>query len=137
VLPGFTMPRPHPVPNSAYLNRALIAAYEKQPLDFEKLLAVQGVGPATIRALALVSEVIWGAPVSREDPVRYSFAHGGKDGFPYPVSDRQYESSIFVFENAIKNAKLGRSDKLKALKRLSMLQLGPKTGGEDEIRSLR
>lgn len=127
VLPGFTMPKAHHVPNSAYLNRALLAAYERQPENFEELLAVDGVGPATIRALALVSELVWGAPVSREDPVRYSFAHGGKDGFPYPVSDSQYEQTIAVFESAIKSAKLGHSDKLRALKRLGKLQLGPKT----------
>ena len=125
VLPGLTLPRAHPVPNSGYLNRALLAAYESQPDDFEKLLAVQGVGPATIRALALVAEVVWGTPASRKDPVRYSFAHGGKDGFPYPVSREQYDESINTFERAIKGAKLGHSDKMRALKRLSQLELGP------------
>lgn len=131
VLPGFTLPRSHPVPNSGYLNRALIAAYERQPENFEKLLAVQGVGPATVRALALVAEVVWGAAPSRKDPVRYSFAHGGKDGFPYPVSQKQYGESIWVFENAIKSAKLGQTDKMRALKRLSQLQLGPETFATD------
>jgi hypothetical protein len=125
VLPGFTLPSCHPVPKSGYLNRALLQAYENQPQDFEQLLALKGVGPATVRALALVSEVVWGAPPSRKDPVRYSFAHGGKDGFPYPVSRAEYEKSISVFESAIKSAKLGRSDKMKALGRLSQLQLGP------------
>ena len=127
VLPGFTLPRSHPVPNSGYLNRALLAAYERQPEDFEKLLAIEGVGPATIRALALVAEVVWGTPASRKDPVRYSFAHGGKDGFPYPVSREQYGQTINTFEHAIKGAKLGHSDKMRALKRLSQLELGPQT----------
>ena len=79
---------------SQYLERILWKLCDEQPESYEKLLATEGVGPKTIRALALVSEVIYGANPSYEDPARYSFAHGGKDETPYPVDRKTYDESI-------------------------------------------
>ncbi|MBU4205032.1 DUF763 domain-containing protein, partial [Patescibacteria group bacterium] len=89
----------HPVVNedfskSKYLEKILWQLCEKKPESYENLLAQQGVGPKTIRALALVSEVIYGAKPSYEDPARYSFAHGGKDATPYPVDQPTYDQTI-------------------------------------------
>ncbi len=92
--------------------------YERRPADFEELLAMEGVGPKTIRALALLSELVYGAKLSFRDPARYSFAHGGKDGHPYPVNRRGYDQTITVLNKAIQQAKLGRRDKIDTLKRL-------------------
>lgn len=83
---------------------------------------MEGVGPKTIRALALLSEVVHGAPASRRDPVRYSFAHGGKDGYPYPVNRGEYDRSIDILSKALKAAKVGHSEKLEAFRRLSHWQ---------------
>ncbi|TEU14204.1 MAG: DUF763 domain-containing protein, partial [Anaerolineales bacterium] len=77
-----------------------------------------GVGPKTIRALSLIAELVYGAEVSFRDPVRYSFAHGGKDGHPYPVDGKGYDRSIQILEKAIQQAKLGNREKLDAFKRL-------------------
>ncbi len=104
--------------NPKYIEKILLKTYEKMPRDFEALLAIQGVGAKTIRALALVSELIYGEPTSLVDPARFSFAHGGKDGTPYPVDRKTYEKTIELLELAIKQAKLGNKDKLKALKKL-------------------
>ena len=98
-----------------------LKTYEQQPEDFEKLLGMRGVGPKTIRALSLLSELVYGAKVSFRDPVRYSFAHGGKDGHPYPVDRATYDRSIAAMERAIRQAKLGRREKLEAFRRLSSL----------------
>jgi len=89
-----------------------------QPANFEALLGTAGVGPKTIRALALISELIYDAPASREDPVKYSFAHGGKDGTPYPGDRKTYDASIEILRKAVNRAKLGHYDKLHALRRL-------------------
>ncbi|OGY23820.1 MAG: hypothetical protein A2126_00325, partial [Candidatus Woykebacteria bacterium GWB1_45_5] len=75
------------------LKKILLSTYEQQPKDFENLLSTRGVGPKTIRALSLISELIYDAPASREDPVKFSFAHGGKDGTPYPVNKKTYDKS--------------------------------------------
>ena len=101
------------------LLKIFLKTYQRVPGNFEELLGIQGVGPATIRALALVSDIIYGIPPSYEDPFVYTYAHGGKDGIPYPVNRVRYDLTISVLERAIKSAKIGRSDKLKALKRLS------------------
>src|SRR4029453_19483317 len=86
------MPRRHAVlltdVNPAYLEKILLKTYERAPDDFETLLGMQGVGGRTLRALALVSEIIYGTPASTRDPARFSFAHGGKDGFPYRAVPR-------------------------------------------------
>ncbi len=96
----------------------LTSTYERQPEDFEALLGMRGVGPKTIRALALLSEIVYGAKPSMRDPARFSFAHGGKDGHPYPVDRATYDMSIYFLENAIREAKLGRTEKIEAFKRL-------------------
>jgi hypothetical protein len=105
--------------NPAHLRRVLLATYEANPQSYEQLLAVPGVGAKAVRALAMVAEVVYGAPASMKDPARFSFAHGGKDGFPYPVDREVYDHSIDWLRAALDRAKIGRSDRLDALKRLS------------------
>lgn len=112
-------------PNS--LSRILLSAYERQPDDFEQLLGLKGVGPKTIRALSLISELVHGVTPSYHDPARYSFAHGGKDGIPYPVDRKTYDQSTELLKKAINKTKLGLTEKKEALnrlKRLSSLYLG-------------
>lgn len=98
---------------------SLKKAAEAQPKDYEQLLAQPGIGPKTVRSLALISELVYGKPPSWEDPARFAFAHGGKDGVPFEVDRRMYDSSIEVLRTAIDNAKINSGDKLQALKRLS------------------
>lgn len=104
------------------LNKILLVTYERQPQDFEKLLGLEGVGPKTLRALSLISELVYGVPVSFRDPARYSFAHGGKDGYPYPVDRKTYDSSMELLHQAITKARVGDSEKLAALRRLKAWQ---------------
>ncbi len=103
------------------LAKIFLKTYERQPADFEQLLEISGVGPKTIRALSLIADLVYGAEVSFRDPVCYSFAHGGKDGHPYPVDRQCYDRSIQILEKAIKQAKLGNREKLDALKRLASI----------------
>lgn len=103
------------------LRKILLSTYERVPRNIEELLSLKGVGPKTIRALALVSDLIYGAKPSYEDPVIYSYAHGGKDGHPYPVARRVYDKSIEVLERAIIRAKLGKREELETLKKLERL----------------
>jgi hypothetical protein len=105
------------------LARILLSTYERQPQDFEQLLGLPGVGPKTIRALSLVSELVHGVPPSYRDPARYSFAHGGKDGIPYPVDKKTYDQSIELLAKAINKAKLGLTEKKEAVSRLSRLRM--------------
>jgi uncharacterized protein len=105
--------------NPAHLRKTLLATYEQSPVDFERLLAVRGVGPKAVRALALVAEVVYGKPASTRDPARFSFAHGGKDGHPYPVNRDVYDGTIDWLRDAVGKAKIGQSDKLHALQRLA------------------
>jgi uncharacterized protein len=114
-----TMPVFHPVPSPAYLNKILFQLYDKPPQSYEGLLEVPGVGPSTLRALAMVAEVTHGARPSFQDPVRYSFAHGGKDGYPFPARRQDLEHSLAVLRTAVERAKLGRRDKLDSLRRLA------------------
>lgn len=100
------------------VEKVLLKTYENQPENFENLLGITGVGPKTIRALSLISDLIYAAKVSFRDPVKYSFAHGGKDGFPYPVDRINYDNSIAILRKAVSEAKLGRSEKIEALRRL-------------------
>jgi hypothetical protein len=102
------------------LKKVLLTTYDNQPKDFEHLLSLQGVGPKTIRALALISELVYNAPASREDPVKYSFAHGGKDGTPFPIDKKTYDKSIEVLKYAVEKAKIGDKDKIQSLKRLQL-----------------
>lgn len=100
------------------LGAALWLAHENQPMYFEDLLLLQGVGPRTIQSLALVSEVVHGTPSRFKDPARFSFAHGGKDGHPFPVPTRTYDEVIETLQNAVRKAKLGDADKSVALKKI-------------------
>ncbi len=100
------------------LERILLSAYERQPSDFEELLGLSGVGARTIRALSLISEIIYGVAPSYRDPARYSFAHGGKDGIPYPVDRQTYDRSISLLSSAIGKARLDLSEKKQAMGRL-------------------
>lgn len=105
--------------NPDNLEKIFLSTYERQPENFEKLLGMKGVGPKTIRALALISELIYGAPASTRDPARFSFAHGGKDGIPYPVDKKTYTQSINYLSQAVNKAKLGYWEKLHALRRVN------------------
>lgn len=123
------------------LRRALRRVHERHPDDFETLLGTRGVGAATVRGIALVAEVVHGVPASRRDPAsprdpddpaepggsgraggdgwaEYAYAHGGKDGVPYPVDRARYDRSIAVLEGAVRAARLGRREKSDALRRL-------------------
>lgn len=122
-LPGLEFHH-HPVENE-FLNPQLKKAIDKaviaQPNSFEKLLMTPGVGARTIRALSLVSEVVYGAKPSYEDPARYSFSFGGKDGTPYPVDRETYDKTLSVLENAIRKSNLYLREKNDALRRIDFL----------------
>jgi len=100
------------------LGTILWLAQEKQPKGFEDLLLLEGLGPRTLQSLALVSEVIHGTPSRFKDPARFAFAHGGKDGHPFPVPTRVYDETISVLQKAVHQAKLGNTDKREAIKKL-------------------
>jgi hypothetical protein len=119
------MPKHHDVRakdvNLKRLGSVLALAHDKELRDFESLLLLEGVGPRTIQSLALVSEVIHGTPSRFSDPARFSFAHGGKDGHPFPVPVNTYDETIELLNNAIQKAKLGNTDKQQAIKNLTMV----------------
>ena len=121
-LPHLVMPHHHEVRASDVLaprlHASLVAAANRAPADFAELLLVPGVGARTVRALAMVAEVVHGAPCRFADPARFSFAHGGKDRHPFPVPLRVYDETISVMKAAVKKARLGREELLAALKRL-------------------
>ncbi len=100
------------------LGTVLWLAHDTKPKDFEELLLLKGVGPRTVQSLALVSEVIHGTPSRFKDPARFSFAHGGKDGHPFPVPTRVYDETISQLQNAVHKAKIGNTDKAQAIKKL-------------------
>jgi len=116
---NLSLPRQHSIPRTSYLQRSLQAAYEQQPQNFAALLETSGVGPSTLRALCLVAEVAYGVKPSYTDPVRYSFAHGGKDGFPFPVREEDISNSYTVLRRAVKKARLGNREQLNALQNLA------------------
>ena len=122
VLPHLVLPDRHEVRASDVVARrlhgALAAAAEQGPKDFAELLLVPGVGARTVEALALVAEVVHGAPCRFSDPARFSLAHGGKDRHPFPVPTKVYDHTIGVLKSAVQNARLGREEELSALKRL-------------------
>ncbi len=99
--------------------RALMRAHELQPASYEELVALRGLGAKTLRALALLSELLFGAECSWRDPAKYAFAHGGKDGIPYPVDREAYDRSISLLREALEEAKLGKREKYRAIARLS------------------
>jgi hypothetical protein len=98
--------------------KALANAYEFQPKNYEELVALKGLGAKSLRALALLSKLVYGAEPSWRDPAKFSFAHGGKDGFPYPVDRENYDKSIEILRTAVENARLDNKEKIFAIKRL-------------------
>jgi hypothetical protein len=122
LLPHLVMPEHHEVrPNDVVMRRlrgSLAAAASSGPTDFPELLLVPGVGARTVRALAMVAEVVHGAPCRFSDPARFSLAHGGKDRHPFPVPLRVYDETIRVLKSAVQNSRLGREEELGALQRL-------------------
>jgi uncharacterized protein len=107
-----------------HLHTVLLSTYERAPDNFESLLGLEGVGARTLRALALVSEVIYGTPASTRDPARFAFAHGGKDGTPFPVDRATYDRTVDTLHRAMARARVDRSEKMDALKRLSRFARG-------------
>lgn len=135
VLPYLVMPAHHDVRASDVfvrrLHGTLAAAAEQGPKDFPELLLSPGVGARTVRSLAMVAEVVHGAPYRFQDPARFSLAHGGKDRHPYPVPLKIYDKTIRVLKSAVQQAKLGREERMGALKRLDVQarQLEPTASG--------
>ena len=117
VMPGHHDVRTEDV-NLKRLGSILWLAHDSQPKDFEELLLLEGVGPRTIQSLALVSEVIHGTPSRFKDPARFSFAHGGKDGHPFPVPTKTYDEVISTLQKAVQRAKIGQNDKAEAIKKI-------------------
>ena len=107
--------------NLKRLGSVLALAYDTRPADFESLLMLEGVGPRTLQSLTLVSEVIHGTPSRFEDPARFSFAHGGKDGHPFPVPLKIYDETISTLKDALYKAKIGASEKKDAINKLSQM----------------
>jgi uncharacterized protein len=101
------------------LHSILLSTYDRAPRTFESLLGLEGVGARTLRALALVSEVIYGTPASTRDPARFAFAHGGKDGTPFPVDRATYDRTVDALHRAMARAQVDRSERVDALKRLA------------------
>lgn len=97
----------------------LLTTYERQPHEYTDLLATPGVGAKALRALSLVAELTYGEPASVRDPVSFSFAHGGKDGTPYPVDRATYDGTIESLRKAVQDAKAGHTEKVHALRRLA------------------
>ena len=122
LLPHLIMPSHHDVRSSDVFARrlhgTLAAAAERGPVDFPELLLTPGVGARTVRSLAMVAEVVHGAPYRFRDPARFSLAHGGKDRHPYPVPLKVYDETIRVMKSAVLKAKLGRDEEMQALQRL-------------------
>ncbi len=103
------------------LGAVLAVAHEQELRDFASLLLVEGLGPRTLQSLALIAEVVHGAPARFSDPARFSFAHGGKDGHPFPVPLKTYDESLAVLRRSLQSARLGLTDKLEGFKRLDQL----------------
>lgn len=125
--PELNLPAHHPVLNTDLTDRdleVLKRAWEIQPSNYEELLGLEGMGPKKIRALALISDLVYGSQPSWEDPVKYTFTHGGKDGFPYPVDREVYDHSISTLQDALEQARLDKKDRYQALKRLEGLVSG-------------
>lgn len=98
--------------------------YEKQPEKLDDVLEEKGVGPSLLRSLSLTAQLIYGEPPSWRDPIKYSFAVGGKDGVPYPVDRRTYDRTISALRRAVEEARVGRKEKLAALRRLAEFERG-------------
>lgn len=121
---NLVMPSHHDVKakdvNLKRLGTVLAVAHEKELPDAESLLMLEGLGPRTLQSLVLVSEVIHGTPSRFNDPARFSFAHGGKDGHPFPVPTKVYDETILTLETAVRKAKIGESEKSEAIRKLSI-----------------
>jgi hypothetical protein len=121
-LPHLVLPAHHELCEDDVVTRrlrgTLAAAAERGPADFVELLLCPGVGARTVEALAHVAEVIHGAPCRFSDPGRFSLAHGGKDGHPFPVPLRVYDQTIHVLRQAVDGAKLGNDERLSAIREL-------------------
>jgi len=115
------------------LGGVLATAYENQPKDFESLMLTPGLGPRTLQSLALVSEVIYGTPSRFTDPARFSFAHGGKDGHPFPVPLKIYDESIRILHDSIEKSKLGYKDKSDCIRRLHAAALNVERNCAPEV----
>jgi hypothetical protein len=100
------------------LGAVLAVAYERQLSDFANLLLLENLGPRTLQSLALIAEVVHGTPTRFSDPARFSFAHGGKDGHPFPVPLKTYDESLSVLRRALQQAKVGHTEKLSGFDRL-------------------
>jgi hypothetical protein len=128
-VPSLFMPKRHPVAladvDPGRLHKVLLATYARPPEDFSGLLGTAGLGPKSLRALALTAEVIYGTRASTRDPARFAFAHGGKDGTPYRVDRAAYEVTIDVLDRALCRARIDRSERISALKRLAVFARRP------------
>lgn len=120
ILPGHHEVRAEDV-DLKRLGAMLWLSHEKKPADFEELLLLEGMGLRTLQSMALVSEVIYGTPSRFDDPARFSFAHGGKDGHPFPIPVKVFDETISVLSKAVQKAKIGQSDKLDAIRKLGEL----------------
>ncbi len=122
VISELSLPRRHNVTvldiDIKRFQKILTKTYERQPEDFETLLGIEGVGPKTIRALSLLSELLYDKSPSYRDPARFSFAHGGKDGTPFPVDRKTYDKTIEIMKKAVQSAKIGNTEKVRSIKRL-------------------
>lgn len=123
-LKSLKLPEHHPLYqadfNIDYLSRVLRKAKKISPEDFESLLLIKGIGEKMLRALALLSNLIFGTPLSFKDPALFSFAHGGKDGYPFPVEKEVYDRSIEVLRQSILSARLGEVEKYNLLKKIAL-----------------
>jgi hypothetical protein len=122
IMPGHHDVRAEDV-NLKRLGTVLWLAHDSQPKDFEELLLLEGVGPRTVQSLALVSEVVHGTPSRFKDPARFSFAHGGKDGHPFPVPTKTYDEVISTLQTAVQRAKIGQTEKAQAIKKIHELAM--------------
>ncbi|MFP4045711.1 MAG: DUF763 domain-containing protein [Candidatus Aenigmatarchaeota archaeon] len=123
--PELKMPSPHQVSLSEVSKQTLNnleKAYQKQPKDYKELISTKGVGAKSLRALALIAELVYGTENDWQDPAKYSYAHGGKDGYPRPVGEEEYENSINVLKEALEKADVKKKDKLKSLEKLKDLE---------------
>jgi len=109
--------------NLKRLGSVLALAYSHQAQDFESLLLTEGLGPRTLQSLTLLSELIYGTPSRFRDPARFSFAHGGKDGHPFPVPTKIYDESIRILRHSVEKARIGNSDKRKAIHKLHQISM--------------
>ncbi|MFB6354182.1 MAG: DUF763 domain-containing protein [Halobacteriales archaeon] len=122
--PALSMPTHHELRDADLSERALDQlqrAYQYQPTDYEELVELDGIGPGSLRALALLAELVYDAETSREDPAKYAYAHGGKDGTPHPVKRERYDRSIDHLKSVLEGAEVDRETKQQSLKRLAKL----------------